>query len=195
MKLVSNFKEEGKAAPVLIEQFTNLDNKILQSMIAAANAVGRKDHGYQRSEDFINAGREINLGKGISSCTHNGMEWARAVERLANLTKSELDGIEELIDAVLRSKAHEAREELKKMQLNDGERRIKWLERRAEERFLEDPREEIQQHLRQMISAAKQKQMQRKLSHIIKPEYKTMTHIEIPNEEWYHSAENIFEVL
>ena len=191
MKLVSDFKEEDKATPVLIERFTNLDNKIQQSMIAATNAVGRK----QRSEELINARREINLWKGILSCTPNGMKWTKAVEQLATLTNTELDGIEELTDAVLKSKAHEAREELKKVQLNDGERRMKWLKQRAEERFLEDPRTEIQQHLKQMISAAKQKQMQRKLSHIIKPEYNPIAHIEIPNEEWYHSAENIFEVL
>ena len=31
--------------------------------------------------------------------------------------------------------------------------------------------------------------MQRKLSHIMKPEYKSMTYIEVPKEEWYHGAE------
>ena len=54
---------------------------------------------------------------------------------------------------------------------------------------MEDPRTDIQQHLKQMISAARQKQMQRKMSHIMKPEYKPMTYIEIPNKEWYYSAE------
>ena len=54
---------------------------------------------------------------------------------------------------------------------------------------MEDPSTEIQQQLKQLISAAKEKKMQRKLSHIIEPEYKPMTYIEIPNKEWYHSAE------
>ena len=94
-------------------------------MIAAANAVGRKDYGYPLSEDLINVGQEINLWKGILSCTRNGMEWTKAVEQLANLTNTELGGIEELADAVLRPKAHEAREELKKVQLDDGKRRMK----------------------------------------------------------------------
>ena len=80
MELVNNFKVEGKATPVLIEQFTNLDNKTQRSMIAAANAVGRKDYGYQQSEDLIKAGREINLWKGILSCTRNGMEWTKSIE-------------------------------------------------------------------------------------------------------------------
>ena len=86
-----------------------------------------------------------------------------------------MDGLEELTDAVIRSKAHKAREELNKVQLENGERRMKWLEQRAEERFLENPNKDIQQHLKQMISAARQKQMQRKLSHIMKPEYKPIT--------------------
>ena len=65
---------------------------------------------------------------------------------------------------------------------------MKWLAQIAEEKFMENPNTEVQQHLKQMISTAKQKQMQRKLSHIMKPEYKPMTYIEIPNKEWYHSA-------
>ena len=66
---------------------------------------------------------------------------------------------------------------------------MKWLEQIAEEKFLEDSNTEAQQHLKEMISATKLKQIQRKLSHIMKPEYRPMTYIEIPNEEWYHSAE------
>ena len=44
MELVNNFKVEGKATPVLIEQFTNLDNKTQRSMIAAANAEEIESH-------------------------------------------------------------------------------------------------------------------------------------------------------
>ena len=84
-------------------------------MITAANAVGRKDYGYQCSEDLINTGREINLWKGILLCTHNGMDWTKAVEQITNLTNTELDGIEKLADEVLRLKAHEVREELKQV--------------------------------------------------------------------------------
>ena len=97
-------------------------------MIAGVNAVVRKDYGYQRFGDLINAEREIILWKEILSCTRNGMEWTKSVERLANLTNTELGGIKELAVAVLKSKAHEAREELKKVQLDNEERRMKWLE-------------------------------------------------------------------
>ena len=90
-------------------------------MIAVANAIGRKDYGYQRSKDLIDAGRKVNLSTGILSCLRNKMKWTKAVERLANLTETNINRRKKLTDTEVRDKAHKAREELKKAQEEDGE--------------------------------------------------------------------------
>ena len=55
---------------------------------------------------------------------------------------------------------------------------------------MEDPIGSFESVLKQMINAAKTLQMNRKLKRILKPEYRPITYIEIPNEKWYHSAED-----
>ena len=54
-ELEKAFEAEGKATSELKARFQTLDKEIEESMIASANAVGRKDYGYQRSADLIEA--------------------------------------------------------------------------------------------------------------------------------------------
>ena len=108
-------------------------------MIASANAVGRKDYGYQRSADLIEAGRRLNLFKGILSCIGGKTTWTKAVTRLAELINTNLEEMENLTYAEARTKTHKAREQLTKVQKEDGENRIKWLEGIAHSNFLENP--------------------------------------------------------
>ena len=114
LKLETDFASEGKATPELIARFISLDNEIKESMIAAANKIGRKNYGYQRSEDLIDAGRRLNLAKGILSCIRNKMKWTNAVCKLAELTNTDLNESRKLTRHEARAKAHEAREQLKK---------------------------------------------------------------------------------
>ena len=124
-------------------------------MIASANAVGRKDYGYQRSGALIEAGRKYNLAKGTLSCIRNKTTLTEAVIRLAELTNTELEQLESLTYAEARASLHKAREELKTVQKEDGEHRIKWLESLAHDNWMENPIGSFESFLKQMINAAK----------------------------------------
>ena len=139
-------------------------------MKASANSVRRKDYGYQRSADLIEAGQRLNLFKGILSCIGGKTTWTKAVTRLAELTSTNLEEMENLTYAEARTRTHKAREHLSKVQKEDGENQIKWLEGKAHSNFLENPKGTFDSFLKQMISAAKQMQLNRKLKRILKPE-------------------------
>ena len=98
--------------------------------------------------------------------------------------------MENLTYAEARTRTHKAREHLSKVQKEDGENRIKWLEGIAHSNFLENPKGTFDSFLKQMISAAKQMQLNRKLKRILKPEYRPLTYIEVPDKKWFHSAED-----
>ena len=76
------------------------------------------------------------------------------------------------------------------IQKADSDKRAQWLEKLAIEATIHDPNKEWQQILDQMIAAAKQKGVQRKLTSIFKPERSSLSDIEIPTDQWYYDSKS-----
>ena len=174
----------------LIDRYQRLDYEIKCSIIAAANSVGRTDFGYQRSPDLVNAGRFYRLWKMISSCKRRKKEYSEQVYRLADELKFKYSEFELLTYKEIRAKVREAAIHKRATQKADSDKRAQWLEKLALEATIDDPLKDWKQILEQMITAAKQKGMQRKLTSIFRPERSSLSDIEVPNDTWYYDPKS-----
>lgn len=71
----------------------------------------------------------------------------------------------------------------------DAEDRIKWLKELTKEAQKDHPDTEWEKILAQIIAATKARQVNLKLSGMMKGEQAALDYIEVPNEKWYYNEE------
>ena len=174
----------------LIDRYQRLDTEIQISIKAAADSVGRKNFGYQNSPKLAQAGTTVLLWKAILSCVRRKTAFSDRVGKLAQRMSVETEEYSAITHQQARAKLAAARKDKREIQRQDGEERAKWLEEIAQAAQLDQPDKEWEQLLKQMIHAARQRSIQRKVSSIMNPPHAKLDYIEVPNEQWYYSPRN-----
>lgn len=174
----------------LIDRYQRLDYEIKCSIISAANSVGRKDFGYQCSPDLVTAGMTYRLWKMILSCKRRKKQYSEQIYTLADDLSCKYSAFELLNYKEIRTKLREVRAQKRLIEKADSDKRAQWLEKLAIEATIDEPLKDWKQILEQMISAAKQKGMQRKLTGIFKPDRSSLRDIEVPADNWYFDSKS-----
>ncbi|KAL7526267.1 hypothetical protein ACHAWF_005244, partial [Thalassiosira exigua] len=179
----------------LILCYQHLDNLITESIIQAANKAGRSDTGYQRSEALILAGQKVTLWKAICSSLRRNKPYTNVIHRLATLFNLPTTRYTDISLRAARGQLRIARLEKRAIEKEDGEHRASWLEEIAREAEKDRPDTDWETIMKEMIAAARQRQTNRKLSAILKPDRSSLDYIKVPNEKWFHCAktDELFE--
>jgi hypothetical protein len=158
----------------IVKQYQDLDNEITEAMRAAAKKAGRKDFGYHRSDVLVHAGRKVRLWKSISSCVRSKREYSDTIMRLAGILEYTLPEFNELTYRTARQQVTRAITEKREIHRMAAEHRALWLERLAQEAAEQKPGSDWQKVLKQMIATARQKETNKRLSAIFKPEWASL---------------------
>ena len=193
-ELADSLKLRGPT-PAIVKTYQDLDNEITEAMRAAAKLTGRKDFGYHRSDVLINAGRKVRLWKSISSSVRSKRGYTDAILRLAEILEFTLPDFSELTHRIARQEVTKAITEKRQIHKMAAEHRALWLERLAQEAADQKPGSDWQKVLKHMIAVARQKETNKRLSAIFKPEWASLDYIEVPNEVWFLSedGEELYE--
>ncbi|KAL7549686.1 hypothetical protein ACHAWF_012949 [Thalassiosira exigua] len=178
----------------LVLRYQALDKIIHDNMIAAANSIGRKNYGYQLSPDLKASGEDITFWKGVCSCIRRKAPFTARVTKMADARKMN-EAEYTLTYKAARRKLSEARKRRREIINNEGEERAKWLEELAIAMNVDDPLKSHEDCIKQMANAARQRQMQRKMSNAMKPLRGSLDYILVPRERWFHSksTDEIYE--
>lgn len=141
--------------PELVQKYQAIDYETTCAIKSAANAVGRKNFGHQRSDVLVNAGRKVRLMKSISSCIRNSTgKYSEKVVELAKQLDYDLEPYDTMTIRKARRKVTAAILEKKEVNKNAAEHRAKWLERMAQEIASQKPGSDWEKVLKQMVKAA-----------------------------------------
>ncbi|KAL7549105.1 hypothetical protein ACHAWF_014298, partial [Thalassiosira exigua] len=188
---LSNVELTSKEMIDLVKRYHVLDDRIRRNMIEAADSVGRTDFGYQRSHELVQAGRLITFWKTVCSCMRRGSGFTDRLHQLGlnlGIDKQEYMSISQ---KKARNMAHRARTVKKEIHKRDGEARAEWLEEHAKAHAEDDPHgTDWKTILARMISAAKQKIMQKRITRIFKPAHVPLDYIQIPVGKWFYDRAN-----
>ena len=149
-------------------------------MLCAANSIGRKNHGYQRSGELITAAYKLCFWRAVLSCKKRKTRYTKRVRELAERLGISSETYTNKTHKATRKELHKARKEKKAIQDRDGEARAKWLEEIAQEKANTDPTQDWEKVLEKMKTAAIQKQMHRKITGIFQKSHLPLDYIEIP---------------
>ena len=108
-------------------------------MLSAANSVGRKNYGYQRSKELITAAYKLCFWRAVLSCKKRKTRYTKRVRELAEKLGIPTETYASKSHRATRKELHRARKEKKAIQDRDGEARAKWLEEIAQEKAETDP--------------------------------------------------------
>ena len=67
----------------LVARYQKLDNIVTENMLSAANSVGRKNYGYQRSGELITAAYKLCFWRAVLSCKKRKTRYTKRVRELA----------------------------------------------------------------------------------------------------------------
>ena len=211
--LLAVFHQNG-ANDDLIQKYNALDKEYTDIIRAALKKTGRRRYGYTRSPQLTEAGRNVNLHKGILDCRRRKAPLSEGVLNLAHDLGYDLSKVDETPIPVLRRNAAAAREKLKEVQRSADENRCAWLQERAElpapaevgekdTDSLEKLRKDIwKTRMKAMIATAEAASTNRKLTAITKGYNQGFDRVEIPQDEWiydetknelYHYQNGVFE--
>jgi hypothetical protein len=96
-----------------------------------------------------------------------------------------LQPFKELTLKKVRADVTAAIKQKREIQSAAAEHRAKWLERMAQEVAAQKPGSDWEKILKGMITAARQKATNKRLSAIFRPEWSNLDYIEVPNEKWF----------
>lgn len=185
---VATANDDGQIIIPLVAHYQKLDGEIRQAMTDAAKGAGRANFGYQRSPKLVSAGQTCVFWKAVLSCKRRNSEYSSRIENLSATLKIPHGSYDSLTYKETRQKLAEASKTKRKLQKEDGEHRAKWLEELAKEAAIDKPDSDWEQILKKMISAARQRSVQRKLTTIMKGSRTGLDYIELPNDQWQYSA-------
>ncbi|KAL7506238.1 hypothetical protein ACHAXN_003506 [Cyclotella atomus] len=185
-ELADTFQLQGPTIHV-VQKYQDLDNEITEAMRAAAKKAGKKDFGYHQSDALVDAGRKVRLWKSIASCVRSKRGYSDALLHLAKLLEYTLPEFSELTHRKARQEVTQAINEKREIHRTAAEHQALWLKRLAQEAAEQKPGSDWQKVLKQMIATARQKETNKRLSAIFKPEWTILDYIEVPNEIWFLS--------
>jgi hypothetical protein len=160
--------------PELIKSYQKLDSEIVEAILAAAAATGRKDFGYQRSPA---------LGKAFN----------QAIFDMANEIEYDLPAQESIGIKTTFTNVTEPWKAKGAIEVEDAQHRADWLEELADAKA-KSTGGETDKVLKQMIKAAKQKRMFQRMRAIFKPEWSALDYIEVPTSTWYLTEDKSAEL-
>ena len=179
----------------LIDRYHKPDKLIYDTIIDAANSTGKTDFGYQRSPALVQAGRLITFWKAVASGIRRRVTLPERMTRLASHLGIEDDHYQNIPHRIARRKITEARRTKREIHKRDGEERAKWLDEEAKAKATENPTgPDWTVVKKQMIHAAHDRQMNRKLSGLFRRPHTPLDHILTPSGEWYYdpSADELY---
>lgn len=175
----------------LVDRYQCLDREIQDSIISAANSTGRKDFGYQRSPQLVATARAVVMWKSLASSKRRTVGITDRARQLSEELSLDISDFPVWKTKDIEERLRIAYMHKREAQKNDGELRAKWLEELAQEAALDKPDKEWQDVLKEMIAAARQRSLQRKLTSIMKPPRSGLDYIEVPIDPWlYHPESN-----
>ena len=167
----------------LVERYQTLDYEIVRIIKAAANAVGRKNFGYQRSPELIRAGKQVTFWRAVHSCKRRKAPYTIRVITLAGELGIGSETYHHLTAKESRTRVSIAWKHKRGIEKQDGEHRAKWLEDLAQEAALLKPGSEWEKVLAQMINVSRQRALNSKLSSLTKDAHSGLDYVEVPQEK------------
>ena len=123
----------------LVARYQKLDNIVTEYMLRAANSIGRKNYGYQRSEELITAAYKLCFWRSVLLCKKRKAGYTKRVKELAEKLGIPTETYASKSHKETRKELQQARKEKKAIQNRDGEARAKWLKEIAQEKAKADP--------------------------------------------------------
>ena len=164
-------------------------------MLAAAKKVKQTNKGYQMSPCLIEAMNRVKLWQEVLYRTRHRHTFTKHILKLADTLKIYLGRhqkhgikrIRQLLSAAMKKK--------KWAQKMDAESRVEWLEKLAKEAQEDYPTTEWETIMARMIAAAKARQVNLRLSGLMKGERSGLDYIEVPDDKWYYDekTEELYE--
>jgi hypothetical protein len=171
----------------LVREYNILDTEVQEHLIEVAGARVKKKYGYSRSPELGHAGLNLNFWKMILSSKQLGRELSKKSKKTAERLDIDIEEVQELSKEGARKAVRIAREQLQEVQYQASQHRQAWLERNAQNvaRAVDEP--DWQKHMQRMLKDERDREVNRKLTGIVKGQFQSLDWIEVPTGEWYYS--------
>jgi hypothetical protein len=186
--LYAEFERCG-ATESLVREYNILDNEVQEHLLEVASARVKQKYGYTRSPELGKAGMTLNFWKAILSSKQLQRQPSKAALAMAEKLSINIDDTTPMSRSDARKAVRTARDELREVQYSASEHRQKWLERNAENVARAAGEPDWKKHMERMLRDEKNREVNRKLTGIVKGSYQSLDWIEVPTGEWYYSRE------
>jgi hypothetical protein len=154
-----------------------------------AKKVVRKKYGYARSPTLGVHGIALNFWKSILSSKLRHTDFSKRTIALAEQLGADLAPISEMSKCAVRTQVAKVRNDLRQAQYNASALRQEWLETNARDVARASKEIDWQKKMREMVKQEKEREINRKLTAIVKGPHQSLDWIEVPTAEWYYSHE------
>jgi hypothetical protein len=189
LQLASLFRQHGPT-PSLVKRYNDLDSQIQQRLVECAALCIKKKFGYTRSPALGLAGKNVNFWKSIDSASRRRKEPPARTIKMAEELGIDLLLVRLLSRPQLRKKVRESVERLRKVQYEASEHRQQWLERNSQDIARAAGEPDWKLHMEKMLSQEKTREVNRKLTALVKGAHQGLNLIEVPVGEWFYSRSN-----
>ena len=173
----------------LVRMYNILDNEIQERILATAKKVVKKKFGYARSPALGDAGFKVNFWKSVHSAKCLRQPIPNATVRKAEKLEIPMQPLIQMSTRQARTQVREAVQELREVQYDASTKRQEWLEVNAQiiARAAGEP--DWKKHMELMLRQEKDREINRKLTAIVKGPHQSLNWIEVPIGEWFFSRE------
>jgi hypothetical protein len=174
----------------LVLEYNNLDSEIVRRILECAKKCIKKKYGYARSPELGAAGLVLNFWKSVHSAKSRQKTLPQATIRLADKLAVPLLNVATMTRQVARCHVTAACSKLRDVQYQASAKRQGWLQKNAQDVARAAGEPDWRKHMEQMLCEEKEREVNRKLTNIVKGPHQSLEWIEVPIGEWFYSHAN-----
>lgn len=175
---------------MLVLEYNNLDSEIMRRILECAKKCIKKKYGYARSPELGAAGLVLNFWKSVHSSKLMQKSLPQATIRLADKLAVPLQNVATMTRNVARRHVNAACIELRDVQVRASEKRQGWIERNSQDVARAAGEPDWRKHMEKMLREEREREVNRKLTNIVKGPHQSLDWIEVPVGEWFYSHTN-----
>jgi hypothetical protein len=176
--------------PSLVKTYNDMDAEIQLRLIECAAQCIKRKFGYHRSPALGMAGKAVNFWKSMDSAHKRRKAPPPCTTKMAEELGIEMVFARLLSRSQLRKKVRAAVEELREVQYAASEHRQQWLERNSQDVARAAGEPDWKLHMEKMLAQERTREVNRKLTAIVKGAHEGLNMIEVPMGEWFYSHSN-----
>lgn len=189
-QLQAAFETHGKS-PALVLQYNNLDREVQRRIIECASKHVKKKFGYNRSEALGKAGQLVSFWKSILSSRRRRCPPPPRCHEMAAQFEIEMPSVQVMPKREIRKQLRVAVESLRGIQYAASEHRQQGFEENARDIAKAAGELDWKKHMEKMLSEERQREVNRKLTSMVKGSHQGLTMVEVPiGGEWFYSQSN-----